>query len=167
MPSQPRNCAIPVPLPLYPSPCPPPQVETVGDAYLAVANLRCPQPDSHARLMAQFAFAAVAGANALPVHPERPELGCLHIRVGLHCGPVVASVVGALNRRCVRGPGAGDWCHCCCCVPGVCVAVCPGWKCAVDARKAKGVVYVPVGGLLHLWDGWIAAWEPHRALWYP
>lgn len=84
----------------------------MGDAYLAVANLRCPQPDSHARLMAQFAFAAVAAANALPVHPERPELGCLHIRVGLHCGPVVASVVGTLNRRCAQGPGV---CVQCCC----------------------------------------------------
>ncbi|GFR40643.1 hypothetical protein Agub_g1228 [Astrephomene gubernaculifera] len=75
------------------------KVETVGDAYLAVGNLRWPQPDSHARLMTQFAFAAIRAANSLPVHPERPELGCVHIRVGLHCGPVVGSVVGTLNRR--------------------------------------------------------------------
>ncbi|GIL75015.1 hypothetical protein Vretimale_2499 [Volvox reticuliferus] len=75
------------------------KVETVGDAYLAVANLRWPQPDDHARLMAQFAFAAVRAANSLLVHPERPELGTVHVRVGLHCGPVVGSVVGTLNRR--------------------------------------------------------------------
>ncbi|GFR40645.1 hypothetical protein Agub_g1230 [Astrephomene gubernaculifera] len=75
------------------------KVETVGDAYLAVGNLRWPQPDSHARLMTQFAFATIRAANSLPVHPERPELGCVHIRVGLHCGPVVGSVVGTLNRR--------------------------------------------------------------------
>ncbi|PNH03020.1 Atrial natriuretic peptide receptor 1 [Tetrabaena socialis] len=73
----------------------PPGVETVGDAYLAVANLRWPQLESHARLLAQFAFAAVHAADSLPVHPERPEMGCVHIR----CGPVVASVVGAINRR--------------------------------------------------------------------
>ncbi|GLI69601.1 hypothetical protein VaNZ11_014264 [Volvox africanus] len=75
------------------------KVETVGDAYLAVANLRWPQPDDHARLMAQFALFAVRAANSLLVHPERPELGTVHVRVGLHCGPVVGSVVGTLNRR--------------------------------------------------------------------
>ncbi|GFR51224.1 hypothetical protein Agub_g13599 [Astrephomene gubernaculifera] len=75
------------------------KVETVGDAYLAVGNLRYPQPDTHARLITRFAFAAVAAANSLPIHPGRPELGCVHIRVGLHCGPVVGSVVGTLNRR--------------------------------------------------------------------
>ncbi len=71
----------------------------MGDAYLAVANLRWAQPDDHARLMAQFAFAAVRAANSLAVHPDRPELGTVHVRVGLHCGPVVGSVVGTLNRR--------------------------------------------------------------------
>ncbi|EFJ45457.1 guanylyl and adenylyl cyclase family member, partial [Volvox carteri f. nagariensis] len=75
------------------------KVETVGDAYLAVGNLRWPQPDSHSRLVSQFAFAAVRAAKSLPVHPARPELGTLRIRVGLHCGPVVGSVVGTLNRR--------------------------------------------------------------------
>ncbi|GFR51053.1 hypothetical protein Agub_g13221 [Astrephomene gubernaculifera] len=75
------------------------KVETVGDAYLAVGNLCYPQPDCHARLMTQFAFAAMAAATSLPIHPGNPELGCVHIRVGLHCGPVVGSVVGTLNRR--------------------------------------------------------------------
>ena len=77
------------------------QVETVGDAYLAVANLRYPQPEDHALRMAQFAFQAIEIANETPVCPDQPELGCVNIRVGLHCGPVVASVVGTLNRRCV------------------------------------------------------------------
>jgi hypothetical protein len=39
-------------------------------------------------------------ARQVPVHPDRPDLGNVNIRVGLHCGPVVASVVGLLNRRC-------------------------------------------------------------------
>lgn len=75
------------------------KVETVGDAYLAVGNLRWPQPENHAALMAQFALAAIRAATALAVHPDRPELGTVHVRVGLHCGPVVGSVVGTLNRR--------------------------------------------------------------------
>ena len=68
----------------------------MGDAYLAVGNLRTPQQDCHARRMAQFAFSAVRAANSLSVHPERPELGFINIRVGLHCGPVVGryAVVG-------------------------------------------------------------------------
>ncbi|PNH11109.1 Atrial natriuretic peptide receptor 1 [Tetrabaena socialis] len=75
------------------------KVETVGDAYLAVSNLRWPQPASHARLLAQFALSAVRAANQLLVLPDRPDLGHVHVRVGLHCGPVVASVVGMVNRR--------------------------------------------------------------------
>ncbi len=76
------------------------QVETVGDAYLAVGNLRTPQPDCHARRMAQFAFSAVRAANTLAVHPERPELGCINIRVGLHCGPVVGRCAAACLVAC-------------------------------------------------------------------
>lgn len=30
------------------------------------------------------------------------ELGFIHIRVGLHSGPVMGAVVGTLNRRCVQ-----------------------------------------------------------------
>ena len=74
-------------------------METIGDAYMAVSNLRWPQPDCHARLLAMFALRLVSIANSTPVSPERPELGTIHIRVGLHSGPVVASVVGTLNRR--------------------------------------------------------------------
>lgn len=66
---------------------------------MAVSNLRHPQPDSHARLLAQFALRAVCVANSVAVCPEQPDLGCVHIRCGLHSGPVVASVVGTLNRR--------------------------------------------------------------------
>eukprot|EP00200_Dunaliella_tertiolecta_P016487 CAMPEP_0202422664 /NCGR_PEP_ID=MMETSP1128-20130828/50977_1 /ASSEMBLY_ACC=CAM_ASM_000463 /TAXON_ID=3047 /ORGANISM="Dunaliella tertiolecta, Strain CCMP1320" /LENGTH=1250 /DNA_ID=CAMNT_0049030737 /DNA_START=172 /DNA_END=3923 /DNA_ORIENTATION=- len=105
------------------------KVETVGDAWMGVANLKYPQPDSHARLMAQFAFGCVAAANqelicptrpelghihirvgihAGPSHeaannelicPSKPELGNIHIRVGIHAGPVMGAVVGTLNRR--------------------------------------------------------------------
>ena len=70
-----------------------------ADAYMAVSNLRWPQPTTHARLLASFGFAAIAAAARVRVHPDRPELGHVNIRVGLHSGPVVASVVGTLNRR--------------------------------------------------------------------
>ncbi|KAF5843324.1 hypothetical protein DUNSADRAFT_17902 [Dunaliella salina] len=75
------------------------KVETVGDAWMGVANLKHPQPDCHARLMAQFAFGCVAAANQELICPARPELGHIHIRVGVHCGPVMGAVVGTLNRR--------------------------------------------------------------------
>ena len=79
--------------------CPREQVETIGDAYMCVSNLRWQQPDSHAALLAQFAFRAISIASRVPVSLERPDLGNVNIRVGLHSGPVVASVVGTLNRR--------------------------------------------------------------------
>jgi len=71
----------------------------VGDAYLCVANLKTPQPDYHAQLMAQFAFGCLAAANSELICPSKPELGHIHIRVGLHAGPVMGAVVGTLNRR--------------------------------------------------------------------
>eukprot|EP00873_Tetraselmis_striata_P018919 jgi/Tetstr1/439183/TSEL_027628.t1 len=74
------------------------KVETIGDAYMAVANLAQPQAD-HALRVARFAFGAVAAANAVPVKLDDPSLGTVSIRVGFHTGPVVASVVGKLNPR--------------------------------------------------------------------
>ncbi|PNH06069.1 Guanylate cyclase soluble subunit beta-2, partial [Tetrabaena socialis] len=74
-------------------------VDVIGDAYLAVGNIRLKQPDAHARLLLQFAFRAIAVAAAEPVCLTRPELGNLAIRVGLHVGPVMACVVGTMNRR--------------------------------------------------------------------
>ncbi|KAF5843347.1 nucleotide cyclase [Dunaliella salina] len=75
------------------------KVETVGDAYLCVANLKHPQPEVHARLMAEFAFGCLEAANNELICPSRPELGHIHIRVGIHAGPVMGAVVGTLNRR--------------------------------------------------------------------
>jgi len=44
----------------------------VGDAYLCVANLKHPQPDSHAARIAKFAFGCLAAANELPVCLNKP-----------------------------------------------------------------------------------------------
>jgi len=78
------------------------KVETIGDAYMAVANLHKLQPD-HTQRMCCFALEAIKAAQRVEVLPgsensERPW-GTLRIRAGIHCGPVVASVVGKLNPR--------------------------------------------------------------------
>lgn len=71
------------------------KVETIGDAYMAVTNLDGNQP-FHAKVMAKFAANIIAKAQETPIDLERPELGMVNIRVGLHTGPVVSSVVGKL-----------------------------------------------------------------------
>ncbi|EGD80192.1 guanylyl cyclase [Salpingoeca rosetta] len=74
------------------------KVETIGDAYMAATNLVKPQHD-HALRIAQFAEDAIKAAQSTFIDMERPELGCVNIRVGFHCGPVVANVVGRRNPR--------------------------------------------------------------------
>ena len=49
--------------------------------------------------MACFARAAVDAAEKTPISLEHPDMGTVRIRVGLHCGPVVANVVGRKNPR--------------------------------------------------------------------
>lgn len=118
-------------------------VETIGDAYMCVSNLKFHQPDCHAARMAQFAFGCLAAANETPVCLDKPgvsqttkrtlysketlhllltgyaagrqnclrkglgctpthkciqfylaaELGCIHVRIGIHTGPVMGAVV--------------------------------------------------------------------------
>ncbi|KAK3245729.1 hypothetical protein CYMTET_44720 [Cymbomonas tetramitiformis] len=74
------------------------KVETIGDAYMAVGNLRHDACD-HAADVVRFSMDVVEAASKLPVHLSRPELGYISIRVGCHSGPVVASVVGTINPR--------------------------------------------------------------------
>jgi len=75
------------------------KVETIGDAYMAVTNLVEDQHDDHALRIAEFALDAIAGAAATPIDVDDLSLGNITIRVGFHCGPVVASVVGTRNPR--------------------------------------------------------------------
>ncbi len=67
-----------------------------------------PQPDDHAARIARFALAVVAAAAAIPIDPDRPELGPVRLRAGFHSGPVVASVVGNKNPRYWYKPGAPE-----------------------------------------------------------
>jgi class 3 adenylate cyclase len=56
------------------------KVETVGDAYMCVTNLSTPQKN-HARIMAQFSFAAVKATSETLVDEEDPSKGTVQIRV--------------------------------------------------------------------------------------
>lgn len=74
------------------------KVETIGDAYMAVANLVEDQLD-HTKRIAEFARWAIRAANETLVDTEDPGRGYISIRVGFHSGPVVADVVGTRNLR--------------------------------------------------------------------
>lgn len=75
------------------------KVETIGDAYMAVTNLTKDQASDHTKRIADFAVAAVSAANETPIDVDKPDQGCVQIRVGFHCGPVVTNVVGSRNPR--------------------------------------------------------------------
>mmetsp|Transcript_24363 Transcript_24363/g.54895 ORF Transcript_24363/g.54895 Transcript_24363/m.54895 type:complete len:1195 (-) Transcript_24363:108-3692(-) len=75
------------------------KVETIGDAYMAVTNLVEDQPFDHALRIARFAIGAIKAAQSTPVDLDDPSKGTVQIRVGFHCGPVVANVVGTRNLR--------------------------------------------------------------------
>lgn len=75
------------------------KVETIGDAYMAVANLVEDQIADHARRIVMFAINAIRAANQTAVDLDDLGRGCVNIRVGFHSGPVVANVVGTRNPR--------------------------------------------------------------------
>eukprot|EP00899_Mesostigma_viride_P027054 jgi/Mesvir1/7533/Mv19281-RA.2 len=74
------------------------KVETIGDAYMVVGNLH-PKAEDHTARIVRFALDAIAVANTVPVKLDDPSMGTIHVRTGVHTGPVVASVVGTLNPR--------------------------------------------------------------------
>jgi class 3 adenylate cyclase len=84
------------------------QVETIGDSYFAVSGMLPARPD-HARAALRFALDLHAAAAATELPPAvAAALGAagaphapphLHIRVGLHTGPVTSGVIGHLRAR--------------------------------------------------------------------
>ncbi|CAG9461890.1 unnamed protein product [Pedinophyceae sp. YPF-701] len=75
------------------------RVEIIGDAFMGAGNLHEKAPD-HALRVCRWALDAVKAAAEVPVCPAHPEMGNIRIRVGLHCGPVTASVfIGAQGAR--------------------------------------------------------------------
>jgi len=80
------------------------KIETIGDAYVAVCNLVKNQENDHAKRIAEFAVEALRAAADTTILPDDPSMGTVRIRVGVHCGPLVARVVGSRNPRyCVFG----------------------------------------------------------------
>tara|TARA_B100000768_G_scaffold95682_1_gene89316 strand:+ start:409 stop:2547 length:2139 start_codon:yes stop_codon:yes gene_type:complete len=65
------------------------KIKTIGDAYMAVCGLPTPNED-HARVMASLALGVL---QRLDDFNQRKGTN-LKMRVGLHCGPVVAGVIG-------------------------------------------------------------------------
>ncbi len=65
------------------------KIKTIGDAYLAVAGVPEFHPQ-HAETAVRFANAACARAQTIRGPDGRP----MHVRAGVHCGPLVAGVVG-------------------------------------------------------------------------
>jgi class 3 adenylate cyclase len=75
------------------------KVETIGDCYMGVCNLEKDQEATHVKHAAEFAVDLIDGASKILIDEEKPELGCLNVRVGFHSGPVVSNVIGSLNPR--------------------------------------------------------------------
>ena len=71
------------------------RIDAFDGCYMAAANCSVPQPADHAARAARFAAVAVAATAAVPVDTGRPELGCVRLMGGMHCGAVCGSVVGA------------------------------------------------------------------------
>lgn len=65
------------------------KVKTIGDAYMASGGVPDPRPD-HARAVADFALDLVDGLPEM----QRAAALPLHLRIGIHSGPVVAGVIG-------------------------------------------------------------------------
>ena len=73
------------------------KVETVGDSYVAVSGM-LPARADHGRAALRFALDLHAAAAATEV-PASAGGGHLHIRVGLHSGPIVRAPEMAIAAR--------------------------------------------------------------------
>jgi len=87
------------------------KVETVGDAYMIAGGIQHHESDDHADRILKYAEEAVAAGRETVILPDEngnPDFskfsidgndGYIDIRVGVHSGPIVASVIGDLKPR--------------------------------------------------------------------
>jgi len=75
------------------------KIETIGDAYMAVTNLVKNQEEDHVLRLVQFAKDTIKASESTLIDVDRPKLGHVRIRIGLHTGPVVSNVVGSRNPK--------------------------------------------------------------------
>ena len=66
--------------------------------FIAAAGVPQPQED-HALRAAAFALDIAAAAAGCPVDPDDESAGFVSVRVGLHSGPVIGTVVGNARNR--------------------------------------------------------------------
>lgn len=87
------------------------KVETVGDAYMIAGGIQHHESDDHADRILKYAEEALAAGRETVILPDEngePDFskfsidgndGYIDIRVGVHSGPIVASVIGDLKPR--------------------------------------------------------------------
>jgi len=76
-------------------------VETIGDAYMVASGLPTVNP-LHAVEIADMALAIINLVSQFRIK-HRPDQQMM-VRIGIHCGPVVAGVVGlTMPRYCLFG----------------------------------------------------------------
>mmetsp|Transcript_9034 Transcript_9034/g.25027 ORF Transcript_9034/g.25027 Transcript_9034/m.25027 type:complete len:423 (+) Transcript_9034:488-1756(+) len=75
------------------------KVHAIGVSYFAVANLVKDQTHDHCKRVVDFAKEAILVATQTLLDDGDPYMGSVVIRVGIHCGPVIAGVVGQRMPR--------------------------------------------------------------------
>lgn len=68
------------------------KIKTIGDCYMAAAGLPAPQ-DDHAERAVAMGLDIIDCMNRL----RADERAALNVRVGIHCGPLVAGVIGQIK----------------------------------------------------------------------
>ena len=71
------------------------RIDAIDGCYIAATNFSSNQAGDHSLRLARFALEAVSAASSMPIDDERLELGTVRLQVGLHCGAVCGSMMGA------------------------------------------------------------------------